>query len=180
MAAISGGIAITGFVSPTDSTDTYATHVDTYGKGGLRSVADIAARNAISTDRRSEGMFVYVNANSTLYVLGNDLTTWTEFSSGSDDTNITDNLTFTATTTTDLSTYGFTIQSNGLAALAYFDGTNDRVGIGTSTPSDLFHIAGDVKVDGVLKLDPQETAPTAVAGGLYADNSNQLFFGVAD
>lgn len=178
MAAISGGIAITGFVSPTDSTDTYATHVDIYGKGGLRSVADTDARDAIPADRRSEGMFVYVNANSTLYVLGSDLTTWTEFSYESNDTNITDDLTFTANATTDLSTYGFTIQSDGLAALAYFDGTNDRVGIGTASPSSLFHVAGDTKVDGVLRLTPQ-SEPTAVEGGLYANESDELFFGVS-
>ena len=177
MAAISGGIAITGFVSPTDSTDTYATHVDTYGKGGLRSVADTTARDAISTDRRSEGMFVYVNSNATLYVLGSDLTTWTEFSHDAD-TNITDDLTFDANATTDLSTYGFTIQSNGLAALAYFDGTNDRVGIGTASPSSLFHVAGDTKVDGVLRLT-QQSEPTAVEGGLYANQTDELFFGVS-
>ena len=178
MATIPNSVTVAGFIAPTDSADTYPSHDAVYGKGGLRSVADDSARDAIPSARRSEGMFVYVNDTSTLYVLGSDLTTWTEFSS-STDTNITDDLTFTAAATTDLDAYGFTIQSSGLASLVYFDGANDRVGVGTATPSDLFHVAGDAKVDGVLKLERQ-TEPTAVSGGLYANTSNELFFGVAD
>lgn len=177
MAAIPNSVTVAGFIAPTDSADTYPSHDAIYGKGGLRSVANDTARDAISADRRSEGMFVYVNDTSTLYVLDSDLTTWNEFSSGGSDTNITDDLTFTANSTSDLDTYGFTIESSGLSALAFFDGTNDRVGIGTATPSDLFHVAGDAKVDGVLKLDRQ-TTPTAVSGGLYANTSDELFFGI--
>lgn len=176
MAVIPNSVTVAGFIAPTDSADTYPSHDATYGKGGLRSVADDTARDAISTDRRSEGMFVYVNSTSTLYVLDSDLTTWNEFSSGGSDTNITDDLTFTANATSDLDTYGFTIESSGLSALAFFDGTNDRVGVGTASPSDLFHVAGDAKVDGVLKLERQ-TEPTAVSGALYANTSDELFFG---
>jgi len=177
MAEILNSVPIAGFIAPTDSTDVYPSHDAQYGRGGLRSVADNTARDAITSDRRAEGMFVYVNSTSTLYVLDSDLTTWNEFSSGGSDTNITDDLTFTANATSDLDTYGFTIESSGLSALAFFDGTNDRVGIGTATPSDLFHVAGDAKVDGVLKLERQDE-PTAVAGGLYANNSDELFFGI--
>lgn len=52
MAAIPGSVRLTGFVAPTDSTDTYAVTDPTYGRGSLRSVANIAARNAITKDRR--------------------------------------------------------------------------------------------------------------------------------
>lgn len=177
MAVIPNSVTVAGFIAPTDSADTYPSHDAVYGKGGLRSVADDTTRDAIPTARRSEGMFVYVNDTSTLYVLDSDLTTWNEFSSGGSDTNITDDLTFTAAATTDLDTYGFTITSSGLAALAFFDGTNDRVGVGTASPSDLFHVAGDAKIDGVLKLERQST-PTAVSGALYANTSDELFFGI--
>jgi hypothetical protein len=177
MAVIPNSVTVAGFIAPTDSADTYPSHDAIYGKGGLRSVADTTARDAISNDRRSEGMFVYVNDTSTLYVLDSDLTTWNEFSSGGSDTNITDDLTFTAAATTDLDTYGFTIESSGLSALAFFDGANDRVGVGTASPSDLFHVAGDAKVDGVLKLERQ-AEPTAVAGALYANTLDELFFGI--
>lgn len=53
MAAIPGSVRFTGFVAPTDSTDIYAVTDPTYGRGSLRSVADISARNAITLDRRS-------------------------------------------------------------------------------------------------------------------------------
>ena len=60
MALIPGSVRFTGFVAPSDSTDTYAVHDETYGRGGWRTVATIAARNAITTDRRTIGMAVRV------------------------------------------------------------------------------------------------------------------------
>lgn len=59
MAAIPGSVPVPGFVAPTDDTDTYPSHDALYGRGGHRSVATKTARNAISTDRREEGMTVY-------------------------------------------------------------------------------------------------------------------------
>jgi hypothetical protein len=52
MSAIPGSVRVEGFIAPTDSTDTYAVTDPTYGRGSLRSVANIAARNAITKDRR--------------------------------------------------------------------------------------------------------------------------------
>lgn len=52
MSAIPGSVRLGGFAAPMDSTDTYAVTDPTYGRGGLRSVANIAARNAITKDRR--------------------------------------------------------------------------------------------------------------------------------
>jgi hypothetical protein len=69
MAEIQGGVPVTGFVSPTDSADTFATHKDFYGQGGYRSVANIAERDAITTDRRSEGMIVFINETKVAYQL---------------------------------------------------------------------------------------------------------------
>ena len=53
MSTIPGSVRVAGFMAPTDSTDTYAVTDPTYGRGSLRSVADITARNAITLDRRS-------------------------------------------------------------------------------------------------------------------------------
>jgi hypothetical protein len=78
MAAIIGGVPITGFVSPTDSTDTYPTHDDIYGKGGFRVVADNTERDAIPADRRKEGMWVKSIAAGTTYELDADLVSWTD------------------------------------------------------------------------------------------------------
>lgn len=60
MSAIPGSVRMAGFIAPTDSTDTYPVHDEQYGKGGYRTVADITARNAITSQRRQEGMLVKV------------------------------------------------------------------------------------------------------------------------
>ena len=69
MAAIPGSVPISGFVAPTDSTDTYATHDEEYGRGGYRSVATIVERDAIPVDRRKEGMKVFVREEDSEYTM---------------------------------------------------------------------------------------------------------------
>ena len=56
----------------------------------------------------------------------------------------------------------FRIEGNGDANLFFTDGGNDRVGIGTSSPSKLFHVDGDAKVGssqsaGVILTSPDGT-----------------------
>ena len=69
MAKISGGVRIGGFVSPSDSLDTYPTHKSEYGFGGHREVIDLTSRDAITNDRRSEGMTVWVISENKEYRL---------------------------------------------------------------------------------------------------------------
>lgn len=69
MPSIPGSVPVTGFVAPTDSADTFPSHVDVYGKGGHRSVDDLTARDAITTERRVEGMTCYAESNDTTYKL---------------------------------------------------------------------------------------------------------------
>lgn len=57
------GTNVAAPVVPFDSDDTYATHDAQYGKGGYRSVATIALRDAIPTQRRTDGMRVRVTAD---------------------------------------------------------------------------------------------------------------------
>ncbi len=61
MAAIPGSVRVTGFIAPSDTTDLYPSHDAIWGRGGLRSVADAAERNAITDQRRAEGMIVTQN-----------------------------------------------------------------------------------------------------------------------
>jgi hypothetical protein len=68
MANIPGSVPITGYVAPTDATDLYATHDEAYGRGGYRTVASLAERDAITADRRKAGMLV--NVNGQLFLLG--------------------------------------------------------------------------------------------------------------
>ena len=73
MAKLQGTILASKIV-PTDSLDTYATHDDKYGRGGHRSVDTIVERDEITTERRKEGMTVYVKENRTKYILESGLT----------------------------------------------------------------------------------------------------------
>ena len=77
------GLNITAPVVPSQDTDTYPSHRAIYGHGGWREVTTLAERDAIPALRRESGMSVYVTDLQKLYILQNDLTTWTEFASGS-------------------------------------------------------------------------------------------------
>lgn len=83
MAALFGTLLASKIV-PTDSLDTFATHEDTYGMGSYRSVATLAERDAISAERRKEGMLVGVLSENALYQLtgGTANVNWTIFGVG--------------------------------------------------------------------------------------------------
>lgn len=84
MAAIPGSVRVGGFIAPSDTGDTYATHDSRYGRGGLKEVADTTERDAISTDRRREGMIVYCASDEKTYQLKGGVTNldWVEFVGG--------------------------------------------------------------------------------------------------
>lgn len=84
MAAIPGAVPVGGFFAPTDSTDVYPVTDPTWGKGGLRTVANLTERNAITTERREEGMAVYVVSETKRYVLQGGITNahWVHDASG--------------------------------------------------------------------------------------------------
>ena len=65
-------------VVPFDTTDTHASHEARYGRGGYRSVADIAERDAIPALRREAGMLVWAINTQNAWRLNDNLTTWTE------------------------------------------------------------------------------------------------------
>jgi len=69
MPAIPGSVSVTGILAPTDSTDTYAVTDPGYGIDGLRSVADLAARNAIPDARRRFGMLVFTQSDQMYWTL---------------------------------------------------------------------------------------------------------------
>jgi len=84
MAQIPGSVPLTGKVAPTDTTDTFATHVDIYGEGGYMTVADQTEREAITTERRKQGMAVFQNDTNEMYILQDGVTNadWVLFSGG--------------------------------------------------------------------------------------------------
>lgn len=76
MAELKGTNVAAGIV-PFTSEDKYATHDAQYGKGGFRSVATIAERDAIPAERKTEGMIVRVTANGLNYEWKNNA--WVEW-----------------------------------------------------------------------------------------------------
>lgn len=69
MSIINGGIPVTGFIAPTDTTDVYPVIDPIYGIDGLRNVSTYSDRDNISLLRRREGMLVGVSSDSTYWKL---------------------------------------------------------------------------------------------------------------
>jgi hypothetical protein len=63
------GVRVTGKIVTTDTTDTYPTHDAKLGLGGLREAVDHTERNAISSDRRRQGMIVYTQNDAEYWSL---------------------------------------------------------------------------------------------------------------
>ena len=72
-------VQVTDVITPTAVEDVFATHDEQYGKGGYRTVATLAARDLITTQRRSEGMLVHVVEDGVTYQLAANLTSWVEY-----------------------------------------------------------------------------------------------------
>lgn len=77
---IPGTVPVSGIIAPSSSQDTYPVTDPQYGLGGLRTVANLAERDALPTSRRQTGMVVYVTDQAKHYILLNGIsnTDWTE------------------------------------------------------------------------------------------------------
>lgn len=80
MAKYPGGVTVSGYIAPSDTLDTYATHKANFGQGGYRSVLNIEERDLITDIRREIGMVVYVISEDKEYRLigGIENTNWRE------------------------------------------------------------------------------------------------------
>jgi len=85
-ATIDKTVILTGMISPTHPLDDYATHSENYNEGGYRTVQSIIERDSIPAKRKKEGMLVNVLANSTIYILKNNI--WVFFSTNVNTLNI--------------------------------------------------------------------------------------------
>lgn len=68
-------------IDTTLESDPYATHKSWRGQGGWREVSDLTSRDAITTERRHQGMAVWVVSEQKMYVLKTGVTNsdWVEF-----------------------------------------------------------------------------------------------------
>jgi hypothetical protein len=75
---ILAGTNVLAKLVPFSENDTYATHDDFYGAGGLKAgITNALARLAIPAARRKAGMIVYQQDTDDYYKLESDLVTWT-------------------------------------------------------------------------------------------------------
>lgn len=133
MATIPGSIPYTGFIAPTDSTDTFPVTDPKWGLGSLRTVADITERDAITSQRRQEGMVVYVVSESAYYNLKGGIT--------NSDWNLIEYLSDVATgdTTTDDVTFDRRIVYNSSSSPATGDITEDDTGAKMGIIQKIYH-----------------------------------------
>jgi hypothetical protein len=89
MAAIPG-VNIIAPVVPFSTADVHPTHEAAYGKGGFRSVATHAERDAIPQPRREAGMLVYTANDGKTWRLLSDLAAWVEATGVSSLSQLTD------------------------------------------------------------------------------------------
>lgn len=76
------GLNISAPVVPAQDSDAYPSHRAMYGHGGWREVTNTTERDAISQARREAGMAVYVTSEKSVYILNDDLVTWTLLEQG--------------------------------------------------------------------------------------------------
>jgi len=85
---VSAQVKVLGKIEPNGPTDTYPTHVDSLGKGGLIAVGSWQERNAIPLARRKAGMLVRVKSamiDSTYTLnIGRTNDNWTPYASSMD------------------------------------------------------------------------------------------------
>ncbi len=84
--AINAQVKVLGKIEPNGPADTYPTHVDSLGKGGLMAVGSWQERNAIPLARRKAGMLVRVKSAmvDSTYTIGGNLNNpeWMPFVTG--------------------------------------------------------------------------------------------------
>jgi hypothetical protein len=140
MAPIPGSVRVTGFFAPSDSTDTYAVTDSIYGRGSWREAANTTERDAITTDRRREGMAVYVQDVDKIYILKNGITNsdWVELATGVSGTvNVDQGGTGLTSVATGRVPFGNNSTTLATSASLYWDNTKEQLQIPKLVLSDV-------------------------------------------
>jgi hypothetical protein len=85
--SLSGGVEVMGYISPTDTNDTYPVIDPLYGIDGFRNVNLISDLNSIPEPRRRAGMVVGISGGTTYYKLNSSpwnytISDWSLFNTG--------------------------------------------------------------------------------------------------
>lgn len=130
---------------------------------GFGFFADTTERNALSTNLQVDGFLAIVGTTAYVFQGGTwtDANNWTEVGSGSGLDNVVEDLT---------PQLGGDLDVNGQSIVSVSNGDIVFTPNGT----------GHVNLDGVVEFKrfPVASPPTAFAGGMYADDNDNLFFGV--
>lgn len=201
---ISGTVPVTAKIAPTNALDDYPTHDEQWGLGGYRSVSDTTERDAISADRRNEGMLVFCRDTGIRYRLGAGLTNadWTPDSSGGGgsgtvtsvsvatangfsgavaNATTTPAITIIAGAITPSSVNGVALSGASTPTLAVtgtstISGTHSGTSSGTNTGDQTISLTGDVTGSGTGSF-AATIASTAVTNAKLANVSTQTFKG---
>lgn len=174
--SLSGGVEVFGFISPSDTTDTYPVIDPLYGIDGLRNVDLLSDLNSIPTLRRRAGMVVGVSGGTTYYKLNlppwtNTLSDWSIFNSGgsSGGTLSGDYLPLSGGTMTGGTIFLSGLSANTISATTYQNLPTDVfVTGGTFSGGDIIftnNTGGTFNVSGISSFD------TFVTGFSYNDNT---------
>lgn len=79
--SVNAQVKLMSSITTNSPDDTYATHIDSLGKGGFMSVPTKSIRDLLSHQRRKIGMLVYVSETDSVYQLKGDTTNahWVSF-----------------------------------------------------------------------------------------------------
>jgi hypothetical protein len=152
-------MALTGYISvglpigPNVDNDPYFVTNPKYGLGGLRTVLDSTARDAIINERREVGMVVYVSGENKFYYLsgGTGNAYWVELANGVSSITGTANEIFVSGTTGNITI--------GLPAAVNISQTLNIAGItignsgGSLYVSSGMNIFGNINTTGTLMVD---------------------------
>lgn len=160
MSLIPGSIPVTGFIAPTDTTDTYAVTDAIYGIDGLRNVSDYIERDNISLERRREGMIVGVISDSTYWKLS--------ASTGSNTWSVG-----SASNWNEFAIFG----GDGVgASIKYFIPSDDKIIVATNSQ---YWVYGDLTIEGELENHGQVIIANGgliLNGGTFSGMTGSLAF----
>jgi hypothetical protein len=187
--SLSGGVEVLGFISPTDTNDTYAVIDPLYGVDGLRNVDSLSDLNNIPSPRRRPGMVVGIGGGTSYYKLNNPpwnntISDWSIFNSGGGSG---DYLSLSGGTVTGGTVFTQGLTANTVSATTYLNLPIDLTITGFSYSNNTFSITNNsgntlsatinnvtgLTVNGTLSATTYQNLPTdiRVTGGTYSNGT---------